>query len=190
MRDVSRRLTACLWAAVAAGVIVSFSPAVRVPSLTSAAGSRPATRLSVGERGTSRAAQSSGQTAGVNAEEAGTYIPGSESAALTVPVAELTARIRTVVAPLRRLLPADLLVVAPRTLPASALAAVRRQGGVTAAELVDAARVELNGSYVAMLGVDPSQFRAYAAKPTAQSTVLWQNVADGAVAVSYLMGQQ
>ena len=190
MRDVSRRLTACLWAAVAAGVIVSFSPAVRVPSLTSAAGSRPATRLSVGERGTSRAAQSSGQTAGVNAEEAGTYIPESESAALTVPVAELTARIRTVVAPLRRLLPADLLVVAPRTLPASALAAVRRQGGVTAAELVDAARVELNGSYVAMLGVDPSQFRAYAAKPTAQSTVLWQNVADGAVAVSYLMGQQ
>ena len=41
-----------------------------------------------------------------------------------------------------------------------------------------------------MLGVNPSRFRVYAAPPTARSTQLWQNVADGGIAVSYLMGKQ
>lgn len=48
----------------------------------------------------------------------------------------------------------------------------------------------MNGSYVDTLGVDPSTFRAFTATPTADSTQLWQNVADGGIAVSYLMGQQ
>ena len=41
-----------------------------------------------------------------------------------------------------------------------------------------------------MLGVDPSTFREFAAKPTAQASRLWQNVAGGGIAVSYLMGKQ
>jgi hypothetical protein len=41
-----------------------------------------------------------------------------------------------------------------------------------------------------VLGVDPSTFREFAAKPTAQATRLWQNVANGGIAVSYLMGKQ
>jgi peptidoglycan DL-endopeptidase CwlO len=61
---------------------------------------------------------------------------------------------------------------------------------VTAVNLVDAARIKVNGGYVATLGVDPSTFRDFAAKPTARSTTLWQNVADGGIAISYLMGQQ
>ena len=40
-----------------------------------------------------------------------------------------------------------------------------------------------------MLGVDPSAFRAFAARPTAKSQPLWQNVAAGGVAVSYTMGK-
>jgi peptidoglycan DL-endopeptidase CwlO len=202
VRDVNRRLATCLWAAVAAGVIVTISPVVHGPHLATAAG--PATRPSAGSDGSGaanggpadgRRSRSGGQPDGegsgmASGQEAGTYIPESDSAALTVPVAELTARVRSVVAPLRQLRPADLLVVAPRTLPATALAGVRRLKGVAAAELLDAARVKLDGSYVATLGVDPSQFRAYSAKPTARSTVLWQNVADGGIAVSYLMGQQ
>ena len=201
MRDVNRRLTACLWAAVAAGVIVAISPAVTVPALPTAAG--PMAPAPVFAHGTGRTDGSAagpsrfpggdlqgGEGASASGQEAGTYIPAADSAALTVPVAELTARVRSVVAPLRRLLPADLLVVAPRSLPSGALGTVRRLGGVTAAALLDAARVKLDGSYVAVLGVNASQFRAYAAKPTAESTVLWQNVADGGIAVSYLMGQQ
>jgi peptidoglycan DL-endopeptidase CwlO len=121
---------------------------------------------------------------------AGTYIPEVETAGSAVPVAELTARVRAFVAPLRRLRSADLLVVAPRSLPAATLRSIRRLRGVTDAELLDAARVKVNGSLVAMLGVDPSSFRAFAAAPTARSSALWQNVADGAIAVSYEMGKE
>ena len=59
---------------------------------------------------------------------------------------------------------------------------------VRAAEPVDAARVRVNGSLAAVLGVDPSAFRRFAAKPTAMDTALWSSVANGAIAVSYTMG--
>jgi cell wall-associated NlpC family hydrolase len=93
------------------------------------------------------------------------------------------------VAPLRKLRQADLMVVAPATLPASAVDAVRRLAGVRAAVLVDAARIQVNGKFVAVLGVDPSRFRAFADKPTASDTRLWRGVAAGNVAVSYTMGR-
>ena len=92
-------------------------------------------------------------------------------------------------APLRKLLQADLFVVAPTALPAGAAAAVRRLKGVTAAQQIDAARIQVDGQLTAMLGVDPAQFRAFAAKPTAKSVGLWQNVAAGGVALSYTMGK-
>lgn len=90
---------------------------------------------------------------------------------------------------LRGLLQADLLVVAPRSLPRGAAAAVRRLPGVRAAQQVDAARIQVNGKFVAMLGVNPLEFRAFAARPTARSATLWRNVAAGGVAVSYTMGK-
>src|SRR5215831_3318914 len=93
-------------------------------------------------------------------------------------------------APPRTLLPADVLVVSDHPLPAKAVARVRGLRGVRAAERVDAARVRVNGAITAVLGVDPSAFRRFAAKPTARRTALWQSVADGAIAVSYTMGQQ
>jgi cell wall-associated NlpC family hydrolase len=93
------------------------------------------------------------------------------------------------VAPLRHLRHADLMVVSPSTLPASALAAINKLPGVRAAVPVDAARIKLNGKFVAVLGVDPSAFRAFADKPTAADTKLWRGVAQGNVAVSYTMGR-
>ena len=92
-------------------------------------------------------------------------------------------------APLRALLPADLFVVAPTTISPAVAAAVRRMPGVTAALPLDAARIEMDGKLTAMLGVDPARFRAFAARPTAQSQGLWENVAAGGVAVSYTMGK-
>jgi cell wall-associated NlpC family hydrolase len=126
---------------------------------------------------------------------------GSDQAALGVPgssrpvrhavaVADLSGSSRvTRLAPLHGLLQADLLVVAPTTLPSRLSAAVRRMHGVVAALPVYAARIGVNGKLTAMLGVDPSTFRAFAAKPTAQSAGLWRNVAEGGVAVSYTMGK-
>jgi len=90
----------------------------------------------------------------------------------------------------RQLLPADLLVVSATPLPAAATDKIRRLPGVRAAEQVEAARVRVNGALAAVLGVDPSQFRRFAAKPTALHSALWRSVADGGIAVSYTMGQQ
>jgi peptidoglycan DL-endopeptidase CwlO len=88
------------------------------------------------------------------------------------------------------LLPADLLIVSPSSLPARAVAAVRKLPGVRAAEPVDAGQVRVNGAFTPVLGVDPSSFRRFAARPTASDTALWQSVADGEMAVSYTMGRQ
>jgi len=90
----------------------------------------------------------------------------------------------------RQLLPADLLVVSATPLPAAATDKIRRLPGVRAAEQVEAARVRVNGALAAVLGVDPSQFRRFAAKPTALHSALWRSIADGGIAVSYTMGQQ
>jgi hypothetical protein len=88
-----------------------------------------------------------------------------------------------------RLQTPDVLVVAPSGLPRGALASALQLHGVTAAVSVDAARLHLNGKLVAMLGVDPSSFRDFAARPVASSNRLWQSVQSGTVAVSYEMGK-
>ena len=89
-----------------------------------------------------------------------------------------------------KLLRADVMVVAQHALPARDVARVARLRGVEAARAVDAARVRVNGTFAAVLGVDPATFRAFAAGPTASASPLWGNVADGAIAVSYTMGKQ
>jgi peptidoglycan DL-endopeptidase CwlO len=61
---------------------------------------------------------------------------------------------------------------------------------VTAAERLDAASLKVNGEFIQMLGVNPSRFRAFAARPTARSSALWRSVAAGDIAVSYTMGRQ
>jgi cell wall-associated NlpC family hydrolase len=90
----------------------------------------------------------------------------------------------------RKLLRADVMVVAQKALPAKDVARVARLRGVQAARAVDAARVRVNGTFAAVLGVDPDTFRAFAAGPTASASPLWRNVASGAIAVSYTMGKQ
>jgi cell wall-associated NlpC family hydrolase len=92
------------------------------------------------------------------------------------------------VAPLRGLKQAGLLVVAPFSLSRQVLNTVTRQPGVTGAEPIEAAKIKINGAFTAVLGVNPSRFRGYAAKSMASSNRLWQGVATGGVAVSYTMG--
>src|SRR5258706_600786 len=92
--------------------------------------------------------------------------------------------------PLSRLLQADVLVVAGQSLPAALVRALRRLRGVAAAVPVDAGRVQVNGVFVNVLGVKPATFRPFAARPTARSAALWQNVTAGGMAISYTMGHQ
>ena len=93
------------------------------------------------------------------------------------------------VAALHRTVQPDLLVVAPFSLPDGLLAAVRKLPGLLQAERIEAVRVRVNGASTALLGVDPSQFRSFAARPTGAASGLWQGVADGGIAVSYTMGE-
>jgi peptidoglycan DL-endopeptidase CwlO len=218
VRDVRRRLRAALWVAVVAGIVAALSPRLVVPHLPLASGrARPSAATSFPAVGASPTASSAprglsdspaaGATTGPSAQPshgstpaagsqssstqvAGTFIPAALSSAGQVPVAQATPSSTGAITPLHRLLTADLLVVASHSLTRGIVAAVRRQAGVNAAQVVDAARVKVKGAYIAVLGVDPSQFREFAARPTARSTALWRNVAGGDIAVSYLMGQQ
>jgi len=61
--------------------------------------------------------------------------------------------------------------------------------GVRAVEAVDAARVKVNGKFAAILGVNPSTFRRFAAKPTAKDNAFWRSVASGSLGLSFEMGK-
>jgi peptidoglycan DL-endopeptidase CwlO len=120
---------------------------------------------------------------GIGLLGAGVGLGGVSASASTGPVAKPT------VAPLHGLQQASMMVVASTSLPSGTLARIRKLPGVTAAQSLEAAKVQLNGKFTAVLGVNPSTFRGYAAKQTAASTKLWQSVAAGGVSVSYTMGQ-
>lgn len=92
------------------------------------------------------------------------------------------------VTPLQRRLSPNLMVAAPATLPADLAAKIRRVKGVRGVEVVDAAQALVAGKRVGLLGVEPSTFRAYTPKPTAESDALWRNVTVGDVAISFTMG--
>ncbi len=81
-------------------------------------------------------------------------------------------------------------MVDPTSLPAGADPPHRKLAGVAAAVPVDAGRIKVNGVFVNVLGVDPTAFRPFAAKPTAGSATLWNNIAAGGMAISYTMGRQ
>ena len=108
---------------------------------------------------------------------------------LAVPAAR-SAAAEPHVAPLRRSVQADLLIVAPFSLRKSLAAAVDRIPGVVATERIEAVRMSVNGSSTAVLGVDPSVFREFAARSTGASNALWRGVAAGGIAVSYTMGTE
>ena len=125
---------------------------------------------------------------GGNADGSGKPIGVPVAGASTVASTSTKLAFPDPVAPLRGLKQADLLVVAPFSLSRQVLAAVARQPAVTGTEPIEAAKIKINGAYAAVLGVDPSSFRGYAAPSTAASSRLWQGVAGGGVAVSYTMG--
>jgi cell wall-associated NlpC family hydrolase len=94
------------------------------------------------------------------------------------------------VAPLRHVLPVDVVAVSASTLPAAVVSKVRSLPGVRAVQAVDAARVRVNGRFAAILGVNPSSFRRFAAKPVAKDTAFWRSVEGGGLGLSYEMGKQ
>jgi hypothetical protein len=116
----------------------------------------------------------------VSTADAGRFVSISSDAAR--PAAAL-------VAPLRERHTPHLLVAHPGTLPADVVERARRTKGVAAVEVVDAARAQVAGRRVGLLGVDPSTFRAFAPQASAVSDQLWQAVATGDLVVSFDLGR-
>ncbi len=175
MRDKALSLPAL---AAAIGLLAAGA-GLGVPALWRSTGSRPA----------AVAPAASGRP-GADVSRSPVPILGTPRlTSFTLPVARLTGGRTATVAPLHGLLQAAMIVVAPSSLPSGTLAAIRRLPGVTGAQSVEAAKIQVNGRYTAVLGVDPSTFRGYAAQKTAASDQLWQSVADGAMTVSYTMGR-
>ena len=114
---------------------------------------------------------------------------GNGSRLLAVPIASSPAA-EPRVAPLHQTVQADLLIVAPFSLSKGLAAKVGAIPGAVAAERIEAVRMSVNGASTAVLGVDPSVFREFAARPTGASNALWQGVAGGGIAVSYTMGTE
>jgi hypothetical protein len=100
------------------------------------------------------------------------------------------ARLTREVAPLGKRVKPQLMVVAKghRAVPEELVEKVRRVKGVTGVERVDGARAKLAGKEVGIFGVDPSTFRNFTPKPTAEHDGLWRNIAAGDVAVSFVLG--
>jgi len=89
------------------------------------------------------------------------------------------------VAPLTKLLTPALLVAADTPLPPDAVERARRVDGVAGLTVVDAAQAQVAGRRVGLLGVDPSSFRAFTPRQSAESDALWRSVAAGGLAVSF-----
>jgi peptidoglycan DL-endopeptidase CwlO len=120
----------------------------------------------------------------------GAAVSASPASGTGVPAVRLAGAKQPPVAPLGQSVRADLLVVAPSSLPGRLLTAVDRLPGLVAAERIEAFRTQVNGTDTAVVGVDPSRFRSFAARLTGASSALWQGVADGGIAVSYTMGEE
>ncbi|MGP4100003.1 C40 family peptidase [Nonomuraea sp. KM90] len=98
------------------------------------------------------------------------------------------ARTLQPVAPLSKLHKPNLFVLTRKPFTNELLQKVAKLRGVRAMELADAASITLDGKRVQTLAVNPSTFRAYTPKVTASSDALWQNIAAGDVAVSFVLG--
>jgi cell wall-associated NlpC family hydrolase len=118
-------------------------------------------------------------------------VPGTARlTALTLPAAQSREASTPPVAPLGRLTEADLLVVAPGSIPAKTLTAIGHLSGVVATQSVEAGVLTVKNTSVVVLGVNPSTFRGYTPQATAASNQLWQSVANGAIVVSSTLGKQ
>lgn len=81
------------------------------------------------------------------------------------------------VAPLRRIVPPDLLVVAPKGMSSQQLAAIKKLQNVRDMISVDGGAVQLRARLTNVLGVDPSAFRSWTPPGTAAQESIWSALA-------------
>ena len=92
---------------------------------------------------------------------------------------------RATVAPVGRLVTADVLITSTHSLGPAAVAKARRLPGVAQATTFAYGTTTLRGSHVTTYGVDPSSFRDWAVATTAKSDPLWAAIAGGELTTSF-----
>ncbi len=187
MRSLARRLLPVIAFALVLGLVLTGLV------------SHSRSRLALGHAGRANRASPAGQAprairlTGISTLVGRIPGVGASGPATTLTVATKplpTARPSAPAARKVRLLPADVLVISPASLSEAVLKRLRKLSGVVAAVPVDAGRIKVNGVFVNVLGVNPTTFRPFAARPTAGSATLWSNIAAGGMAISYTMGRQ
>ena len=121
---------------------------------------------------------------------AGSHHSTTQAAAAPSPVsreiAQQASRSRALpVKPLRKVVTPDLMLTTRAPLTQRQVAQVLALRGVTASTVVSTGVVRVGKRAVNAMGVDPSSFRAFTPRSTAQSNALWGAVARGELAASY-----
>lgn len=110
-------------------------------------------------------------------------VPRTAVAPLPQPVSR--SRSPLPVKPLRKVVTPDLMLTSSAPLTQKQVAAVLGLRGVKDSTVVSTGAVRVEGRAVNAMGVDPSSFRMFTPKPTAQSDALWASVARDEFAASY-----
>ena len=93
------------------------------------------------------------------------------------------------VAPLTKRIPTSVLVTSDQPFTDAQVTKLVKATGAKASLLVSAGKVFVEKGKTTALGVDPSTFRAWTPKGTAESTAVWQSVAAGDGAVAHVVGR-
>ncbi|MEU5994452.1 lytic murein transglycosylase [Spirillospora sp. NPDC047418] len=94
------------------------------------------------------------------------------------------------VAPLRRVVPPDVLAVGAASIPAAKIKQIAKLGRVKDVTAVAGGAVQLQGRQVNAFAVDPSAFRSWTPPGTAKKTELWEALAGGKFVVSPAAAEQ
>ena len=102
---------------------------------------------------------------------------------------QASPRVGPAVAPLKRRYDADVLVTSTKPMSDAQIATARRAAGNGPWILVSLGRVQIGKGATQAIGVDPSTFRSFAPRGTAESDPLWEAVAAGDVAVAHTVAR-
>ncbi|WP_165978364.1 lytic transglycosylase domain-containing protein [Actinomadura darangshiensis] len=94
------------------------------------------------------------------------------------------------VAPLRRVVPPDVLAVGTASIPAAKIRQIAKLGRVKDVTAVAGGAVQLQGRQVNAFAVDPSVFRSWTPPGTAKKTELWEALAGNRFVVSPAAAEQ
>ncbi len=166
------------WARAAACGVLLLSAACGSPAVTTPGGqSGPSTGSETGKTGSASGTP--------EASEGSSAKPGAATASVDKAVAvdppgKLTDP----------LLSSDVLVYSQDTLDESTVAKIKAIRGVTKVELISMGSFYVDDQEVTYAAVDPASFRRFTVQGTAQTTAVWDRVAQGEIAVQPALGRR